>query len=491
MWVVLVTAEGLGYAHLPVRRGIRRSLIIGTLLVLLLASLLLRPGEGEITWVVFSLLGVYRMVNLARFWVARLPAPRLSSVCLRAHVWLVVMQALVLAVGTAITRYHLARLTLDVTVVTQVMTAVVLVRATEHTWRHSTAPRDVPPIATRDLPTVSVLVPTRNESERLRQCLEALVASDYPKLEIIVLDDHSSDKRTPETIRGFAEKGIRFVSGRQPDESRWLAKNYALHQLADEASGDILLFCSADTQLQAHTIRRLVEVLEVRRKSMLSVLPMRLSEIRGGSSIFPAMRYFWELCLPRRFFKRPPVVTACWMIRRSAFDKMGGLTGASNAVNPVASLARQAVTTDSYSFLHSDDDIGVYTAKPSQYEASVRVRYPQLHRRLELTVLTVLAELMFMLGPIIGLCLAPSLRHPVEFALVCGVAVAGLFVTYSFAAVATRVASPWYGWLLMPVAFVADLVVLHVSMLQYEFGEVRWKDRDVARPVMQLASSKS
>src|SRR5215475_284260 len=56
-----------------------------------------------------------------------------------------------------------------------------------------------------DSPLVSILVPARDEEPRLPRCLDSLLAQDYANLEIIVLDDHSSD-RTAEIAqaRGFA-----------------------------------------------------------------------------------------------------------------------------------------------------------------------------------------------------------------------------------------------------------------------------------------------
>ena len=49
--------------------------------------------------------------------------------------------------------------------------------------------------ADKDLPSISVLIPARNETEELHACLDALVASDYPKLEILVLDDCSQERQ--------------------------------------------------------------------------------------------------------------------------------------------------------------------------------------------------------------------------------------------------------------------------------------------------------
>ena len=63
----------------------------------------------------------------------------------------------------------------------------------------------------------------------MNDCLERVVASTYPKLEIIVLDDHSQDN-TSALIKSFAHKGVRFVEGTKLPEG-WLGKNHALQLL--------------------------------------------------------------------------------------------------------------------------------------------------------------------------------------------------------------------------------------------------------------------
>ncbi len=61
-----------------------------------------------------------------------------------------------------------------------------------------------------------------------------------------------------------------------------------------------------------------------------------------------------------------------------------------------------------------------------------------------------------------------------------------LLVTYAMVAVGARLANPWYGWLLMPVAFATDLALLHISFWKYEFSSIEWKGRNVCIPVMRM-----
>jgi len=431
----------------------------------------------------------YRIINILRLYQGRLSAPHLRTVSLRAFGWLLAAQVFMTATAWLTVRHHAGMQVLDVLVPLQLLGAVILLRATLHTWRHAGAPNDrANMLSEKELPSLSVLVPARNETDDLQHCLEALVASDYPKLEILALDDCSARRHTPDVIRSFAHQGVRFIQGAEPDETRWMAKNYAYQQLAEEASGDLLLFCGVDALLEPQSIRQLVSLLELRGKDMLSVMPLRVHQTGTGNSVLQAMRYYWEICLPRRLFKRPPVLSTCWLIRREALTHMGGFESVSRSVSPEAALARRAVITDTYGFVRSDSAMGIYSDKPAaeQYDTSVRVRYPQLHRRLELVALASVFELTLLLGPFVGLLLAAYVPHATAYIAIWVVSLLCLFTTYGIVAGGARLTNQWYGWLLMPLAIAVDLVVLHVSLWKYEFGSVDWKGRNVCIPVMQV-----
>ncbi len=71
-----------------------------------------------------------------------------------------------------------------------------------------------------ELPSVTLAIPARNETHAIRETLTEAVASEYSRLEILVIDDCSQD-RTPQIIRDFAHDGIRFIQGTELNEN-WL-----------------------------------------------------------------------------------------------------------------------------------------------------------------------------------------------------------------------------------------------------------------------------
>jgi len=90
---------------------------------------------------------------------------------------------------------------------------------------------------------VSVIVPARNEEASLADCLQSLVAQSGVEFEIIVVDDHSTD-RTREIAESFP--GVRVIEA-GPLPEGWTGKNNAVTCGARQAHGEWLLFTDADT----------------------------------------------------------------------------------------------------------------------------------------------------------------------------------------------------------------------------------------------------
>ncbi|MGA8201882.1 MAG: glycosyltransferase family A protein, partial [Candidatus Sulfotelmatobacter sp.] len=93
--------------------------------------------------------------------------------------------------------------------------------------------------------TVSIIVPARDEESSLSDCLTSLVAQQAVAFEIIVIDDHSTD-RTSEIASSFSASGVKLI--RSPElPVAWTGKNNAVAAAAKIARGEWLLFTDADT----------------------------------------------------------------------------------------------------------------------------------------------------------------------------------------------------------------------------------------------------
>ena len=105
--------------------------------------------------------------------------------------------------------------------------------------------------------TVSVLIPARNEATTLPHLLAALKRQTFQPLEVIVIDDHSSDA-TGSLARAT---GVTVVEP-PPLPPHWCGKTWALHQGVGASRGELLVFLDADTEPQPAFLESLVAAWE-------------------------------------------------------------------------------------------------------------------------------------------------------------------------------------------------------------------------------------
>lgn len=107
-------------------------------------------------------------------------------------------------------------------------------------------------------PRVSIVIPARNEAHNIGDCARSVLASDYPALEVIIVDDQSTDD-TASIARGIAEHDRRVqLLSTPPLPDEWFGKQWACSTGAAHATGDILIFVDADTRLAPDLVTRSV-----------------------------------------------------------------------------------------------------------------------------------------------------------------------------------------------------------------------------------------
>jgi cellulose synthase/poly-beta-1,6-N-acetylglucosamine synthase-like glycosyltransferase len=113
-------------------------------------------------------------------------------------------------------------------------------------------------------PTVSIIIPARNEERNIQEALTSVLHLDYPNYELIVLNDRSED-RTGDILNELATHfpQLKIVHIQSLPEG-WLGKNHALYLGAQASSGDLLLFTDADIIMEPDTLKRAVLYLEGR-----------------------------------------------------------------------------------------------------------------------------------------------------------------------------------------------------------------------------------
>jgi glycosyltransferase involved in cell wall biosynthesis len=456
-----------------------------------LAMICLVTAVGSLMVVQYSLgtiimacIAAYSLVNLGRVIWGKADIRYVQRSVEQTAIWLGIAQVITTYYVLA-TSYWYIPLAVDVYVImlVQVVIAVVIVLAVHRQLRTTRLPQSEA-LSDSKLPTVTVAVPVRNEADQLEACLTSILASNYPKLEVLAFDDHSHDK-TPDIIKSFAHAGVRFIRTSEL-AGGWLAKNQAYDSLAQAANGQYIVFVGADVRLGVRSIRQLVALAESKHKHMVSILPLNRTVER--LPLLQAMRYFWEMAPPRRLFNRPPVLSSCWMIDRASLQRYGGFAAARQSMSSEAQLAQSAVAdNDSYSFLRADDNLEITSNKAAGEQKSTALlrRYPQAHRRPEIVLLYALGLALFLVGPIVVLVYA-LIAGPYWIMALLSL-VAFVIDVWAFGTVMRPVfprVAAWRSYTGFLPAVLLDVWYLNASMLRYEFATVTWKDREVSRPVM-------
>jgi chlorobactene glucosyltransferase len=159
------------------------------------------------------------------------------------------------------------------------LTALVVLSALTHRlWRNLRFLNQPSPLSAVS-PRVSILVPARNEARTITACIESLSCQDYPDLEVIALDDQSSDE-TGVLLDDLAARhgNLTVIHGTENPPEGWNGKSYACHRLAERARGEWLLFTDADTLHAPTSIAQGIAHAEHLRADLLSAFPRQITE---------------------------------------------------------------------------------------------------------------------------------------------------------------------------------------------------------------------
>ena len=192
--------------------------------------------------------------------------------------------------------------------------------------RHRLSLDEVEPA--REGPLVSVVVPARDEERGVRAAVASLAAQEYGLVEVIVVDDESSDATAVEA-RAAATDRVRVLQG-EPVPRGWVGKSWACHQGYELARGEWLLFTDADVRHAPDTVGRALALAEHRRVAGVTLLPVIETAGLVERAIQPA-----AAVLIRSFVAPGPLVRSPHsrvaiaaggfiLVARSAYEQVGG-----------------------------------------------------------------------------------------------------------------------------------------------------------------------
>jgi len=206
-------------------------------------------------------------------------------------------------------------------------------------------PRPGAPLAAH--PRISVCIPARNEADTLPHCLGAVRHCDPPAAEILVYDDTSRDA-TAEVVRRRAavDSRVRLIPSAGEPPAGWLGKPHACAQLAAAATGELLVFCDADTRLGVDALGAVGAWLRDGSRSLVSPYPRVRAQGAGARLIQPLLWWSWLSFVPLRHAARrgyPSLAVAGGQFLaadRAAYDAVGGHAAVRDRVIEDVELAR-------------------------------------------------------------------------------------------------------------------------------------------------------
>lgn len=274
-----------------------------------------------------------------------------------------------------------------------------------------------------ECPFVSVLIAAKDEEANIEAAVRSMLEQDYPKFEIIVINDRSTDRTGDILERLHAEQPDGRLRVVQVTELRdgWFGKNNAMHAGLQEARGEWLCFGDADCrQTSKRTLTMAVRHALESRIDFLSVLPRLETHSLWERIIQPvcgALMVFW---FHPKNVNNPNHAAAYangafMLMSRACYEAIGGHEEVRNEVNEDMHMARLAKERNQRLFVMQNEDlytVRMYTTFGQIWKGWSRIFYGCFgtFRRLRVTLLMLLFTNIFpYTSLIIGLCMLASL----------------------------------------------------------------------------------
>ena len=346
----------------------------------------------------------------------------------------------------------------------------------------------------KQVPSLTVIVPARNEGEHIRACLTSLLSLEYPDVEVIAVNDRSVDATS--TIMEELASDPSFIGRLHVIHvtelpSGWLGKTHAMWKAASQAKGDWLLFTDGDVQFRPDALRRVVTYAEKDSADHVVLYPTMIMKTPGERMM---LSYFlnniafihrpWKVSDPKA---RDFVGAGAFnLIRRSAYEAIGTYESMRLAIVDDLALgkaikdhgfAQRAVRGPGLASLHwANGAMGVVNNLTKNFFALMRYQWP-------LTMGAAIGAAFLGLGPVFGLIFAPGLAKS-------GFAVALLanLLVYLRMEYFTRV-SPLY-FFTHPVACVLVIyTMLRSTFVTLWDGGVTWRGTKYSLEELRTKSS--
>ena len=274
---------------------------------------------------------------------------------------------------------------------------------------------DTPAHAPKTWPSVSIVVPARNEEEILPKALPSLLAQDYAgEWNIILVDDHSTDgtSAVARRLADATQHPERLTLHAAPDLAEgWRGKVAAMNAGTAQSQSDYILFTDADIWHPRDSLRRLVSSAEVDKLDLVSRMVKLNCTSFAEKLLIPAFVFFFGMLYPFREASDPLSCVAAaaggtMLVKRKTLEKSGGLERIQGALIDDCALARLIKSNGGHIHLGLTHDILSLRPYPKigdVWDMIARTAFTQLNYSLPLLVGTVVGLGLLFVVPFLAI----------------------------------------------------------------------------------------
>jgi hypothetical protein len=346
------------------------------------------------------------------------------------------------------------------------------------------------PAGALNLPTMSVLIPARNEEAGIEAAINSVLQSTGIEFEVVVMDDSSTD-RTAEIVAAVAQRDARVrLEQASPLPPGWNGKQHACWLLAHASTGKTLCFMDADVRLAPEAMSRMSAFMLREKGALVSGFPRQITYTWMEWLLLPLVHFILLGFLPlarMRSSTDPSLAAGCgqfMMVDRAAYLAAGGHSGIRNTMHDGLLLPRLLRSAG-----YRTDLADLTTLATCRMYTNARQVWCGLAKNategLAAPARIVPISLLLLLGQVAPVVLAFILWRAGEASAILwlGVAIAVFAAWLPRILAIRRFRQDWRGALLHPVGILVLLAVQWYALAGRWTGRaVRWKERSYATP---------
>ncbi len=344
---------------------------------------------------------------------------------------------------------------------------------------------ELSPETIKENPLISVLIPARNEENNIKRCLTSLMKQDYENIEILVLNDNSTDN-TAGIVSELArkDKRIKLYHGK-PLKKGWLGKSFACYQLSKFAKGKYLVFTDADTLHFPNSIGSSVACLLRYKVDALSVFANQIMVTIHERMMVPSGNYMIFGFLPLFLIRKAKSALFCaaigqfMLFKKDVYEKIGGHKAVKGRILEDVIISKQ-VKRCGYKFMIFDGRHSLHCRLYHNFKEVVRGYSKVLFAAFGFNVYMMMTAIFF----VSVLFLLPFIMLPISILFdwaqmhvslmiiqVIMILITRLIITFRYR---SRIIDAF----LHPLAFIYLIAIAITSVFQVKYGAgVYWKGR--------------